>query len=255
MGKIVVFRSDIERAGRVTSCMAAVAGFLAADTEMRIAVVQFGEKNDICGMFDRHMPAGCREEVYRKTGLSALVLCLKADRPDEEKVRGCALKTVCPKLDLFHGRGPGLTDCEDEEICRLVLPELKKAYDLVLFDAGTGRWEADFTVNLLTQSRKAWSDAIGNGKISNEKGLYAVNGFLENSVCSRSLFRMKYGKRLFTLGMSAGFMDALEEGNTAEFFGAMGKLGKVGRMLPDHGFAEDVSALAKEIIKGGQIGY
>ncbi|MCR5584174.1 MAG: hypothetical protein K6F63_01915 [Lachnospiraceae bacterium] len=253
MGKIVEFRSRYKAAGRVTSCMAATAGFLAAETGLSIAMVQFDEKNDICEMFDRHLSDRGKKEIYGKTGLSALLLMLRAGRPDEEKVRACALKTIDPGLDIFHG--PGFAQGEEEEGLKdLILEEIKNAYDLVFVDCGNGkRTAADITVQMLPQSRRAWKEEFNEKQKENGKCLYAVNGFLSNSVCGTGLFRFKYGKKLFTLRMSAGFMDALAEGNTAEFFRNTGNLGKIEKLLPDSPFREDVSLLAKEIVQGGRI--
>ncbi len=254
MGKIVEFRSRFKTIGRVTSCAAAVACFLAAETELRIAVVQQDEKNDICGMFDRNLSKADKEEIGRKTGLGALLLALRAGRCDEEKVRACAFKTVGSGPDIFHGPGFDCGEEEKEVLTDRLLEEIVKAYDLVLVDCGISPIRnEDLTVQLITQSRRAWKEEFKEEQKDNGKTLYAVNGFLSDSVCGPGLFGFRYRKRLFTLRMSAGFMDALAEGSTAEFFKGMGNHGKIGRLLPDGPFREDVSILAKEIVQGGRI--
>ncbi len=244
MGKVVEFRSRFKGEAHVTSCLAAVAGSLAARSEYSIAILQLpGSGNDLKDLFDDHISDAYRDEIYRKTGLSALALMLKGGRPNEDKVRGCALKTLCPRLDIFHGS----VEMAGEERADLLIPELAKAYDYVLVDTGDEKTECDISVCLLPQSRRAWKKFFE--KEDRERKVFALNGYLKNSSCTARLFKLLYGKKLLTLRICPGFMDALSEGKVVEFFRTVAN---IGRFLPDHGFTEDVWLLCEEIVKGGR---
>ncbi len=244
MGKIVEFRSGLEGGGNVTACMIAVAGCISAETEFNTAVVQLpGAGRDLCEAFDRHIAENYREEIYKKTGLDALYLAFRGGRLTGDRVRSCALKTITPKLDIFHSGDEGAG--EAGEIPMLMVEELAKAYDLVLVEAGRERIAADLSVCLLPQSKRAWKRHFETG--GKDKCIYAVNGYMENSAANKRAFGLTYGRRLMTLRYSVGFRDAMAQGTVAEFFKTMVNMGK---WLPDHGFIRDVSALAKEIVKG-----
>ncbi len=249
MGKIVVFRSDMRGTARVTSCLAAVAGVLAAESGIRIALLQLpGERNDITEAFDRNGKAGGNERVKRETGLAALGLLLKSGKTDENMIRGCAYRTSLPGIDIFHSNVIG-AGTASTGLMGVMTAEISKAYDLVFMDAGTGMVpDADLTVELMGQNAVKWKrhfERMGKGT----KTIYAVNGYLNGSSANRRLFTLLYGKKLCCLRMCAGFSDAYNEGNIAGYF-KMLRNNPVARFLPDHDFAEDVSRLAGEIMKG-----
>ncbi len=245
MGKIVEFISGSEGGCNVTACMIAAAACLSAVTEFKVAAVQLpGEGKGLREAFDRHIAENYREEIYKKTGLEALYLAFRGGRLTADRVRGCALRTVTPGLDLFQAADEGARDAR--ELSELMVEELAKAYDYVLADPGRKLTAADLTVCLLPQSKRAWKQyfaAEGKGEC-----IYAVNGYMENSAANKRAFCLTYGRKLMALRYSAGFRDAMEQGTVAEFFKTMVNMGK---WLPDHGFIEDVSALVKEIVKGG----
>ncbi len=248
MGMIIKFESRFSGESRVTSCVAAVAGWIASETELRTAIVQFGnKKNDVCEMFLKYMPDRLREEVIKKTGLATLLLLLREGRPNEEKVRDSALKTVDSKLDIFHGVG----FVGEENLKAVMIDVIAACYDVVLLDSPDSKDVAsDVVVRLIPQNRKKWKDVLTKDLKGNNRIVYCINGYLKNSVSNSGLFRLKYKKNLIPLRMSVGFMDAIGEGSVVEFFKMINRLG---RIMPDHGFVNDVTVLARELLKGGGI--
>ncbi len=250
MGKIVVFRSDMRGTAHVSSCLSAVAGSLAAEQELKIALMQLpGDRNDITEAFDRHSGVDASEAVRKETGLDALGLMLRNGKPDEGMIRGCAYRTVFPGLDIFHSNAARGAWTAANGLMGVMMSEIAKVYDLVLVDAGIGMVpEADLTVELTVQNVRAWKrhfERMGR----NGKTVYAVNGYLNGSAANRRLFALLFGKKLHCIRMCAGFADAYNDGNTAGYFKMLGS-SAVARFLPDHGFIEDVARLASEIMKG-----
>jgi hypothetical protein len=248
MGKIFEFRSDLSGTGHVTSCVSAAASWLAAETGFNTAVVQLpGGKNDICDCFDRHLANDLKKEIYKKTGLSALLLMIRGGRLNEEKVRGCALKTLSPSLDVFHGGGL-IRGKEEDELSEVMISEIGKVYDLVLVDCGAGRRiKADTTMWMLPQSKRAWKEHFEKqGK--DKKDMFVVNGSLKNSTAGAGSFRFSYGTELTMLPSCTGFMDALSEGTVVEFFKTMRNMG---RYMPDHYFTSKTGEMVNKMLKGG----
>ncbi len=254
MGKIIEFRSSFRGTGHVTSCLAAVAACLSVNPDISVAVTQTPGRNaGLQELFDHHITRSLREEVYKKTGLSALVLMFKGGRLGPQKVRECALRTVNPNLDIFPAGPMLMEDCsrEDDEAVRgVIIREMAKAYDYVLVDCGTDnclKEKGDLTVCLLPQNARAWRHYFGNGR-EDKDTLYVINGYMKSSVSNLRTFRFHYRRELTAIPMSVGFMDAMASGAVPELFWT-GKM--AGRMLADHEFIENVEKLTRSIREGG----
>ncbi len=246
MGRILEFVAE-QKNGDDIACMSAVAEDLARETGARIALFQMpGGDHDITEGFDGQLLEKQRAEIMSKTGLAALFLTFMGERLSSEKVRGCAFKTLDPGIDIFHAAGFDAGK-ENREVSEILLKEVAKAYDLVLVTERKSEG-SDRRLVLLPQSRRVWKKYFET-KGKRKGNIYAVRDYMKNSVSNKMYFELMYGEKLFTLRNCAGFMDALSEGNVPGFFRHMKRMGK---LLPDYGFTEDVRKLAEVMIKGGR---
>lgn len=265
MGKLIAFWAPVKGHAHVTSCAAEVACELSLNRGSAVALtIVPGHKSGIEGAFKAGLPSEIREEIYKKSGLKALWIMFRQEKPDREKVRKCALKTYGDGPDLFPGcREADMDDDRTKRaVTQLVLSELKKAYDHVLIDAGSGDEDeytlsvlaaSDAVVCLLPQSFSKTEEFFSeheNDMVFNNS-VFAINGYFERSSAKKQKLALHFSKelkhrKLKTVVHNTAFMDVAEEGNVYRFF-------KDNRVIKrkdkNHEFFSDVRELTDAVLE------
>ena len=237
MGKMVAFWSPVAGQGKVTASMVAIVSSLAQEkTEYEIAVTSVGkEETSLEAYLEEKRKWIKSEELYERSGVSALLLACKQGALTRDRIRRCALPLAVSGVALFPGLISKIRMIHAREAGRLefyILTEcLKREYDLAFIDLGGGFKEtsiqymkaADLVVVVLPQNPMAWQFFLKERGIFEEKKLFILfGGYLKNSRNSIAKFRRMYTgweeKGSGAIPLSEGYMDALADGKAMEFF-------------------------------------
>ena len=237
MGKVVTFWSPVAGQAKVTASMIAVVSSLVQEKPAyEIAVSSVGkEETSLEAYLEERRKWVKSEELYERSGISALLLGCKQGTLTREKVRRSALPLTIPGVVLFPGLNKKIRMIHGREAARLefyILTEcLRKEYGLTCIDLESGFNEtsiqymkaADLAVIVLPQNPIAWQCFLKErGSFDANKQFILFGGYLKKSRNSLAKYRRTFAdreeKRSGVIPMCEGYMDALAEGKAIEFF-------------------------------------
>ena len=231
MGKLITFWSPYIGKAGVTSSMCAIAGMLGMQyPELSVAISHVNRNFiELEEKLDAATASGKQQELYSKSGITALKFHCRQAKLTSEKIRRSAIPLRMKSLYLY----PNSEQNRDSLGFQLLTETLKEEFDLVLLDLenGEGGYSKDFMdssdliVVVLPQNPYYWS-AFGkeSGRYLEGKNYLVLLGqFLETSRYS-PFFSMKQIMKCTKAGMAGvvpvnkDFFDALATGRTLDFF-------------------------------------
>lgn len=233
MGKLITFWSPYAGRAKVTSVMCAVAGafgILYPNTELALSHV-IPETMDLESRMDDRIGGRERRSLYETSGLAALELQYMQSVLTSEKIRRCAIPMLMKSLYLFPG---AIKKGATEELRHQLLTErLAQEFSYTFLDLGSGRTEsnfrlmeaADVVVVVLPQQpeNRERLRLMLSGIPKAKEVCMIIGGYMKNSRYSEEGLKRKkeyaeVGKIIGVIPMNAGYMDAMAEGRTLEFF-------------------------------------
>lgn len=231
MGKLVTFWSPYIGQAKVTSSLCAiVAMFGIQHPELSVAVSHVNQDSmELEEKLDQRNDMRVKWELYQKTGVAALKLNYQQAIPTSEKIRRSAIPLKMKSLYLY----PFTEQKMDLLTVRLLTETLKNEFDVVFLDLESGQREnsrclmkkADLVVIVLPQSPVYWASFVQQDMsfLDGKQVCVLLGGCLENSKYGRKYYsRKKYVKEgmelVGTIPMNAGFLDAMSEGRTLDYF-------------------------------------
>ena len=231
MGKLITFWSPYSGQARVTSTMCAVAGAFGIQyPELELALSHINQATrDLEDRLEYWVSKEERKELYERTGLSSMSLNYMQAVLTSEKIRHCAIPLMMKSLYLFPGMGR--RDISEELLYQLLAGHLREEFAAVFLDLGSERTElsirlraaADLSVIVMPQGLPHWERTVSE----EEKCFAEANvGFMLGGTLAKSRYSRGYysrwrkckGKILGEIPMNAGYLDAMSEGRTLEFF-------------------------------------
>lgn len=233
MGKLITFWSPCIGQAKVTSTMCAIAGALGIQyPEMEIAISHTKpESMELEERLDCRSYRDGKKALYEKSGLQALALNYRQAVLTSEKIRRCAIPLLMKPLYLFPGLGK--QNPLDDVVVQLLTDKLVKEFQAVFLDLESGWKEAsmyymekaDRTVIVLPQNPGCWERFFKENAewLGKKERWIILGGCLEGSKYSPGYFAKKRefktgGTFLGAIPVNAGYMDAMAEGRTLEFF-------------------------------------
>ena len=233
MGKLVTFWSPYRGQAKVTSTMCAVAaamGLLYPELEIALSHAQ-PNSIELEERLDCKIGWNKKRELLEKTGVSALKLNYRQSVLTSEKIRCCAIPLLMKSLYLFSGSSN--QDQMDELWFRILTEKLVKEFSWTFLDLESGFSDtsvklmkaADVAVIVMPQipgGRELFPK--NKSELWNEKKMCMIlGGYLHHSRYSPSYFFRKkehrYGLPMVgAIPVNAGYMDAMSEGRTLDFF-------------------------------------
>lgn len=231
MGRLITFWSPYSGQAKVTSTMCAVAGALGIQyPELEIALSHTKlASTDLEERLEYRLTQEEEKELYEKTGLSSLAMNFMQAVLTTEKIRYCAIPLLMRSLYLFSGMGKKVIS--EELLFQLITEHMVGEFSAVLLDLGSG-WEeqsvrfmksADIVVVLLPQYPPSWERFFSEAEtyLEGKEFWIMIGGYLD-----RAKYSMKYFSKFCTgkakligqVPLNAGYLDAMSEGRTLEFF-------------------------------------
>lgn len=231
MGKLITFWSPYPGQGRVTSTMCAVAGAMGMEyPELDMALSH--TKPDSTELEDRleyRLTGEEQKELHEKSGLSSLSLNFMQAALTSEKIRHCAIPLLMRSLYLFPGAGK--KEISDALLFQLITEHLTEDFSAVFLDLGSGRADlsfslmkaADIVVVMLPQYPPCWERFLREEEafLGGKEFWIMLGGYLDGTKYGMRYFsrlREGKGKLIGEIPMNAGYLDAMSEGRTLEFF-------------------------------------
>ena len=146
-----------------------------------------------------------------------------------EKIRHCAIPLMMKSLYLFPGMGK--KEISEELLYQLLTEHLPEGFSAVFLDLGSERNElsirlrevADLSVIVLPQYLQCWEKFFSEdaGCFVGKNVGFMLGGYLDKSRYGRKCFVRRWeskGKLFGQIPMNAGYLDAMSEGRTLDFF-------------------------------------
>lgn len=237
MGKLVTFWSPVKGQAKVTASLCAVASALGMMyPEITIAVTSVcGRGTDLEDRMDEKIGWVRKKELYDRSGMAALLANCKQSTPNKETIKRCALPLLFHSVVLFPGlsREMKLIHGKNmEELEYYVITEkLTGEYDITLVDLESEEREkavrymktASLSVVVLPQNPAVWKQYREICReIKGNKVMLLLGGYLRHSryglAALRGSFFGELSMEIGAIPLNTGFMDAMAEGRTMEFF-------------------------------------
>lgn len=231
MGKLIAFWSPCAGKAKVTASMCAVAGAMGLwYPEVEIALVHTKENTELEEYLDSKSSRNNQKDLYEKIGVAALQLNYMQAVLTAEKIRRCAIPLIMKSLYLFPGSGK--TEGVDERRFRTLTEKLVDEFEVTFLELEAG-WSgiseemmqvADAVVMVLPQNPTCWESYMEDKKrLEDKKCCVLIGGYLNNSRYGMNYFRRRYFAKnkeqfLGTIPMNAGYMDAMADGRSLDFF-------------------------------------
>ncbi|MBP3611441.1 MAG: hypothetical protein J6J42_14040 [Lachnospiraceae bacterium] len=229
MGKLITFWSPYRGQAGVTSAVCAIAGAFGLEyPELELALSHAQtDSMELEKRMDGRPGRPGGKELFEKTGVAALKLNYRQEVLTSEKIRRCAVPLRMKSLYLF----PGDSRQGERDVLwyELMSRKLVQEFPITILDLECG-WsetslqlmqEADVAVVVLPQNPEYWQRFMEfeAEKLKGKKTGLVLGGCLENSRYSPGYFARKYCARMFgAIPRNAGFLDAMTEGRTLDFF-------------------------------------
>lgn len=231
MGKLVTFWSPFTGQAKVTSSLCAIAGMFGLQyPEISVAVSHIKQNSmELEEKLDNRSGWEAKQELYKKAGIAALKLNYRHAMLTPEKIRRSAIPLRMRSLFLY----PNTEQEMDSLTFRLLTEDLKKEYDAVFLDLESGKKDnsmlflkaADFVVVVLPQSPVYWECFFKQEAecLEGKNFCILLGGYLENSRYKKNYYSGKKefkekGKLAGVIPINAGFLDAMSEGRTLDYF-------------------------------------
>lgn len=229
MGKLITFWSPWKGQAGVTSAVCAIAGIFGMEyPELELALSHAQtESMELEKRMDGRPGRSGGKELFEKTGVAALKLNYRQAVLTPEKIRRCAIPLLMKSLYLFPG--DSRQGIQDSLWYQIMTQKLIQEFSMTLLDLESGCSEtslqlmqaADVAVVVLPQNPECWKEFM-EYEAENLKGIktgLVLGGYLENCRYSPSYFARKYRGRIFgAIPRNAGFLDAMADGRTLDFF-------------------------------------
>ncbi len=236
MGKLITFWSPYRGQAGVTSVVCAIAGAFGLEyPELELALSHTRtDSMELEKRLDGRPGRAGKKELFEKTGVTALKLNFRQAVLTSEKIRRCAIPLLMKSLYLFPGGG---RQEQDELWFQLMTKKLVQEFSMTFLDLECG-WseaslqlmgEADMAVIVLPQRPEYWQQFLEHDveKLEVKRTGLMLGGYLEHSRYSPGYFLRKYpGRILGAVPRNAGFLDAMTEGRTLDFFQKNKSVGK-----------------------------
>ncbi len=232
MGKVIAFWSPVKGRAGVTSSSCAVLAMLAMLYPQKTLA--------LCSMDGRMGEAGLKLETrsglcedlsyYERTGMNALTMKCMQEELSADTIRHFGIPLLLDHVFLYSS---GEQDPAFETIKQtVVMDKVRNEFDLLLLDLETGRSErsdsylkkADVVVVVLPPEKAVWEEYGQNLKkmLAGKKAGVLLGRGIKDSKYNAGYFSKKwdgvFGKFLGTVPESAGYLDAMIERRTLEFF-------------------------------------
>lgn len=261
MGKLITFWSPFIGQAKVTSSMCAVvAAFAMQYPELELAVSHTQlESMELEERLDYRIGFTGKKELYEKTGMSALILQYMQVGLTSERIRRCAIPLLIKSIHLFSGTKK--KESLDQIQYSILTEKLVQEFDITFLDLMSGENEtsfqfmqaADMVVVVLPQRPSCWELFFKYGieKLKNKEVYILIGGYLGISRYNETYFKRKReyrikAKIIGTIPINIGFMDAMIEGRTLEFFL---KNELVGKKEENYEFVEQTKRAAEQLNK------
>lgn len=232
MGKLVTFWSPFAGRAGCTAVMGAVAAAMAMrHPELEIALCQMQQNFfELIKRMEYRGDTEFRKELYEKMGLNALALQYMQAELTSEKIRKCGITLMFRSLYLYPAVGRKETM---EAVYEKILKEkMTEVYDFVFLDleAGENSYSydymkaADLVVLILPQEEACWKryEEMFKQKLGEKEICIIMGRYRSESRYNENYFRkIQYrigGNYIGTIPDCIGYMDAMAEGRTLEFF-------------------------------------
>lgn len=232
MGKLITFWSPVAGRAGTTSVMGAMAAAIAMlypEQEVALCHMQKESRELIQRMESRGYAEG-KTEWLEKIGLNALALQYMQSELNREKIRKCAIPLQLKSLFLYPAYGR--KDALEEVYEKLLKEKMTEVFDFVFLDLDSGdakgalhyMKEADVSVLVLPQEEACWQLYEEQYKRQfQEKNVCIVLGrYKKESRYNEAYFKKRRyrmgGEYIGTIPDCVGYMDAMAEGRTLEFF-------------------------------------
>ena len=231
MGKLITFWSPYSGQAKVTATMCAVVGALGMQyPELEIAISHTKvASTDLEERLEYRMTKEEKKEVYEKNGLSSVALNYMQAVLTSEKIKRCAIPLLMRSLYLVPGVGK--KDISAELLFELLTNHLVEEFSAVFLDLGSEKTElslklmkeADAVIVVLPQYLPVWEQFFEeeNSYLTGIEYSLMLGGYLEKTRYSINYFaRRREGKGRWMGGIpiNPGYLDAMSEGRTLEFF-------------------------------------
>ena len=237
MGKLITFWSPVKGQSKVTSSLCAVvAAFGMLYPQMKVAVTSVcGNASDLEDRLDEKIGWVKKQELYDRSGMNALLAGCKQSSLTKEAIRRCAMPLLMRSVSLYPGLGKEMKLIHGrnmEELEFYTITEcLVEEYDITFVDlesseeekAGRYMEAATLVVIVLPQNPMVWRRYKEmSRKLPRKKVFLVLGGYLPHSryglaALRRSFFGEEH-KVIGAIPANPGFMDALAEGRTMEYF-------------------------------------
>ena len=261
MGKFIAFWSPFIGQAKVTSSMCAItAAFAMQYPELEIALSHTQpESMELEQRLDCRIGFTGKRELYEKTGLSALTLQYMQAGLTSERIRRCAIPLFIKSMYLFSGIGKKAP--LDPIQYSILTEKIVQEFDSTFLDLATGEQEtsfqfmkvADIVVVVLPQSINCWELFFKQymGKLEGKEVCIVMGGYFGSSKYNETYFKRKREcktkvKWIGTVPSNIGFMDAMIEGRTLEFFL---KNELIGKKEKNYEFMEQTKRTAEQLKK------
>lgn len=264
MGKMIAFWSPVRGVSKVTSSLCAVMiSFAMQYPQYEIAFSSVGKDDtsleDGLGNYGKWPE---REGLYNRSGVAALLQNCKQKDMNTVRIRRCALPLFLPSMSLFpglHQEERMIHGHEADFLEKYIITEcLHKEYDLLCLDLCGGKYEksleymqlSDCVIIVLPQNPSVWHMYQRDyGKCLEElqKGIL-FGGYIPLSKYGVAQYERNYRAKgeniLGSVPLNEGYMDAVADGKTVEYFFRNEKAGK---RDSNYEFMESTKKAAKKL--------
>lgn len=263
MGKLITFWSPVRGTAKVTSALCAIVSALGLhDPKVEIAIAHAKEGNtDLEDRMDVKIVLGRKKDFYERTGLAALILNYKQGELNAERIKRCAVPLLLGNVSLFPGAGTEFSLIQGGDFPELefhiLTDKLVKEFELTCLDLENGMSEvsfrymqaADLVVVVLPQIPLVWERCfkLVRERLKGKPVFFVFSGYVKDSRYGVSQLRRKVRdmeRKIGRVPWNVGFMDALAEGRTMEFFL---KNQMVGKKEENYEFMEQTGKTAEQI--------
>lgn len=232
MGKLVTFWSPASGRSGTTAVMGAIAtaaAMLYPEQEIALCHMQHNSMELVKRMESRSY-IDAKREVLERMGLNALALQYMQSELTPEKIRKCAVPLQLKSLFLYPAMGRKET--MEEVYGKLLKEKMTEVFDFVFLDLEAGENScsydymkaADIVVFVLPQEEPYWQlleerykKVLGEQEFCIVMGRYQSDSRYNEKYFKKKQHRMG-GTYIGAIPNCVGYMDAMAEGRTLEFF-------------------------------------
>lgn len=231
MGKLVTFWSPYAGHAKVTSSMCAIAGIFGMQYPEYDIAITHTKKNsmELEEMLDSQTGQEIKQEIYKKSGITALKINCKQAALTSERIRRSAILLSMKSLYLYPYAGSEM----DALAVRIITETMKNEFDIVFLDLESGEnkdsvdimKEADLLVIVLPQAPAFWDKFLSREPewLTGKRTCILLGGFFTDSrygmnYYARKRNRTEIGEVAGVIPVNRGFFDAMSDGKVLDYF-------------------------------------